>query len=171
MRGSAKGEHGAMDTRPDEVIESGPVTLRRYREDDLDALLATVTESAGHLRPWMPWAENISRPAQAEFLAQAAQDWADGMAYNYAIWAGPVLAGGISLMARIGPGGLEIGYWVRQACTRRDAAPYAVPDPQFPLDHQMQDVVRQPGPGRSAVQPVHHPIVPFHQRVGALVVG
>ncbi len=108
-----------MDTRPDEVIESGPVTLRRYREDDLDALLAAVTESAGHLRPWMPWAESISHSAQAEFLAQAERDWADGTAYNYAIWAGPVLAGGISLMARIGPGGLEIGYWVRQACTRR----------------------------------------------------
>jgi ribosomal-protein-serine acetyltransferase len=114
-----------MDAPPDEVIESGPVTLRRYREDDLDALLATVTESAGHLRPWMPWAENISRPAQAEFLAQTARDWADGTAYNYAIWAGPLLAGGISLMARIGPGGLEIGYWVHQAYTRRGLATVA----------------------------------------------
>ena len=54
---------------------------------------------------------------------------------------------------------------------RRDVTPDAVPDTQFPLDHEMHDVMRQPGPGRSAVQPVHHPIVPFHQRVGALVVG
>ena len=36
--------------------------------------------------------------------------------------AGGVLAGGIGLMARIGPGGLEIGYWVRQAYTRRGLA-------------------------------------------------
>jgi hypothetical protein len=32
-------------------------------------------------------------------------------------------------MARIGPGGLEIGYWVRRACTRRGIAttPAAAP--------------------------------------------
>jgi len=38
--------------RPPEVIEHGPVTLRRFRGDDLDA----VTESLDHLRPWLPWA-------------------------------------------------------------------------------------------------------------------
>ena len=42
--------------RPPEVIEHGPVTLRRFREDDLDAVFAAVTESLDHLRPWLPWA-------------------------------------------------------------------------------------------------------------------
>jgi len=32
------------------------------------------------------------------------------------------IAGSIGLMARIGPGGLEIGYWVHQAYTRRGLA-------------------------------------------------
>jgi len=41
---------------PDEVIEHDQVTLRRYREDDLDAVFLAVTESLDHLRPWMPWA-------------------------------------------------------------------------------------------------------------------
>jgi ribosomal-protein-serine acetyltransferase len=112
----------ARPDRPDEVIEHGPVTLRRHREDDLDAVLLAVTESAGHLRPWMPWAAGYTRQSAAEFLAASARGWQDGSEYGYAILADGTLAGGCSLMARIGPGGLEIGYWVRQGYTRRGLA-------------------------------------------------
>jgi RimJ/RimL family protein N-acetyltransferase len=111
-----------MDVSPDEVIDHDDVTLRRYRADDLDTLLEAVTDSADHLWPWMPWAANYDRAAAAEFLAKAGQDWAGGTAYGYAITTGGVLAGGCSLMARIGPGGLEIGYWVHRAYTRRGLA-------------------------------------------------
>ena len=50
---------------PDEVITDGQVTLRRYREEDLDGLLRAVTESLDHLRPWMPWAANYTRQSAA----------------------------------------------------------------------------------------------------------
>ncbi len=111
-----------MDPRPDDVIARGEVTLRRYRADDLDAVLESVTQSADHLRPWMPWSVNYDRAAVAEFLAKAAREWDDGIAYSYAITTGGALAGACSLMARIGPGGLEIGYWVHHAYTRRGLA-------------------------------------------------
>ena len=111
-----------MSARPDEEIEHGQVLLRRYREDDLDAVLAAVTESVGHLSPWLPWAANYSRAAAEAFLDSSDQSWADGTVYNYAITTAGALAGGIGLMARIGPGGLEIGYWVHQAFTRRGLA-------------------------------------------------
>jgi ribosomal-protein-serine acetyltransferase len=111
-----------MDARPDEVIEQGEVTLRRHRPADLDALLQAVADSGDHLRPWMPWAVNYDRESAARFLAKTAQDWDEGTAYNYAIITDGVLAGGCSLMARIGPGGLEIGYWVHQAYARRGLA-------------------------------------------------
>jgi ribosomal-protein-serine acetyltransferase len=112
-----------MDARPDEVIEHGEVTLRRHRPADVDAVFDAVTDSLDHLRPWMPWAAaGYDRQSTAGFLAKAAQDWKAGTAYNYAIMTDGVLAGGVSLMARIGPGGLEIGYWVRQAFTRRGLA-------------------------------------------------
>ena len=111
-----------MDPRPDEVTENGAVTLRRYREDDVGALLSAVTESLNHLRPWMPWAANYSRESAEEFLASSNQSWDDGTVYNYAITTAGALAGGVGLMARIGPGGLEIGYWVHQAYTRRGLA-------------------------------------------------
>ena len=114
---------GQGNERPDEVIEHGPVTLRRYREDDLEAVFAAVTESLDHLRPWLPWAADYSRESAREFLVRSAADWDSGTAYNYAIMvAGGVLAGGIGLMARIGPGGLEIGYWVRRSYARRGLA-------------------------------------------------
>jgi ribosomal-protein-serine acetyltransferase len=111
-----------MKTRPDEMIEHGPVTLRRYRPDDLGALLQVTTASAEHLRPWLPWAQDLDPDAEARFLAQAQADWDAGTAYNYMIVAEGTLSGGIALMTRIGPGGLEIGYWVRQDRTRRGLA-------------------------------------------------
>jgi RimJ/RimL family protein N-acetyltransferase len=107
---------------PDEVIERGPLTLRRYRDDDLDDLVRAVTESEDHLRPWLPWVAEHSVKSEAQFLAQSARDWESGTAYNYAIRTGGDFAGGIGLMARIGPGGLEIGYWVHRAFTRRGLA-------------------------------------------------
>jgi Acetyltransferase (GNAT) domain len=96
--------------------------LRRHRPDDLDAVFQAVTESLDHLRPWMPWAANYTRESAAGFLAKSARDWADGTEYGYAIITGRVLAGGCGLMSRIGPGGLEIGYWVHRAWTRRGLA-------------------------------------------------
>jgi ribosomal-protein-serine acetyltransferase len=107
---------------PDELIEHGEVILRRYRPADVDAILVAVTESREHLSPWMAWSVNYDRAAAAGFLAKAALDWQDGTAWNYAITTGGALVGGCSLMARIGPGGLEIGYWVHHTCTRRGLA-------------------------------------------------
>ena len=113
---------GQGTERPDEAIEHGPVTLRRYRADDLEALFGAVTESLDHLRPWMPWAAGYTRESAAEYLNGSIRSWADGTEYNYAILTEGALAGGIGLMARIGPGGLEIGYWVHRAYTRRGLA-------------------------------------------------
>ena len=115
--------HEPARTRPDELIEHSPVTLRRYREDDLGALFGAVTASLDHLRPWMPWAAaGYSLESAAEFLDGSIGNWEDGTEYDYAIIAGGALAGGVGLMARIGPGGLEIGYWVHRAYTRRGLA-------------------------------------------------
>jgi RimJ/RimL family protein N-acetyltransferase len=118
---------GREDERPDELIEQGPVTLRRFRPDDLEALFQAVTESLDHLRPWMPWAADYRRQSAEEYLAGSIKSWDEGTEYNYAILTvnpdgGGALAGVAGLMARIGPGGLEIGYWVHRAHTRRGLA-------------------------------------------------
>jgi ribosomal-protein-serine acetyltransferase len=119
---------GRVAERPDELIERPPVTLRRFRADDLDALFQAVTDSLGHLRPWMPWAAaDYSRASAEEYLAGSVKSWDEGTEYNYAIvtanpGGGSTLAGVAGLMARIGPGGLEIGYWVHREYARRGLA-------------------------------------------------
>jgi ribosomal-protein-serine acetyltransferase len=118
---------GRDDERPDELIEHAPVTLRRFRADDLGALFQAVTESLDHLRPWMPWAVDYRLDSAEEYLAGSIKSWDEGTEYNYAILtANPdgssALAGVAGLMARIGPGGFEIGYWVHRAYTRRGLA-------------------------------------------------
>jgi ribosomal-protein-serine acetyltransferase len=118
-------ENERIDARPDEEIEHGLVILRRYRTDDLDAIFQAVTDSAAHLRPWMPWAADYTRGSAEEFLAGSIQGWDEGMVFNYAITTAGALAGGVGLMRRIGPGGLEIGYWVHRAYTRRGLATVA----------------------------------------------
>jgi ribosomal-protein-serine acetyltransferase len=127
---------GHENERPNELIELAPVTLRRFRAEDADALFQAVTESLDHLRPWMPWAAHYSRASAEEYLAGSIKGWDEGTEYNYAIMtavpggsalaggalAGRALAGGIGLMTRCGPGGLEIGYWVHRAHTGRGLA-------------------------------------------------
>jgi RimJ/RimL family protein N-acetyltransferase len=113
---------GQEHKRPNEQIEHAPVTLRRFRAEDADALFGAVTESLGELRPWMPWAADYSRASAEEYLAGSVRDWDEGTAYNYAIVTGDALVGSIGLMNRCGPGGLEIGYWVRSAYTGRGLA-------------------------------------------------
>jgi ribosomal-protein-serine acetyltransferase len=104
-------------------LGSGEVTLRRFRETDVAALHQVVQESLEHLRPWMAWvADGYSLSAAADFVAGAQDDWASGAAYNYGIYVQGRLAGAASLMARIGPGGLEIGYWLHPAYVGRGAA-------------------------------------------------
>jgi RimJ/RimL family protein N-acetyltransferase len=76
---------GQETERPNELIEHAPVTLRRFRADDRDALFQTVTASLDHLRPWMPWAADYSLASAEEYLAGSVKSWDEGTEYNYAI--------------------------------------------------------------------------------------
>ena len=55
---------GQENKRPNELIEHAPVTLRRFRAEDADALFA-VTDSLDQLRPWMPWQRTQPRLARS----------------------------------------------------------------------------------------------------------
>jgi ribosomal-protein-serine acetyltransferase len=104
-------------------LGSGEVTLRRWRDTDALALYELVHESLDHLRPWMAWvSDGYSMAAATDFVTGTAGEWASGRAFNYAIFVSGRLAGAASLMARIGPGGLEIGYWLHPAYVGRGAA-------------------------------------------------
>ena len=108
---------------PPETLRHAAVSLRRWRPEDAELCFRLVSESLEHLRPWMPWATASYGLADArEYLSQCEADWAAGTAFQYLIEVGGTPAGSAGLMARIGPGGLEIGYWVHPSFTGRGVA-------------------------------------------------
>jgi ribosomal-protein-serine acetyltransferase len=108
---------------PPELLRHDSVELRRWRASDADLCFQLVSESLEHLRPWMPWATpDYGIPDAADYLERCEAEWETGAAFQYLIIAGGTPAGSAGLMARIEPGGLEIGYWVRPASTGRGVA-------------------------------------------------
>jgi ribosomal-protein-serine acetyltransferase len=108
--------------KPAEILTHGPVRLRRWRATDADAFYQLVMESLEHLRPWMPWATGYTYEDAVTFTAQCEQHWESGIAYQYAITTYDVVVGSCGLTRRIGPGGLEIGYWLHPTHTGRGLA-------------------------------------------------
>lgn len=112
-----------MDRRPAETLRLGRAELRRWRCPDADVHYRVVTESLDHLVPWMPWAaEGCSPDSSLEFVTRCEREWAERQAYNYAVSVDGSTVGSCSLMRRIGPGGLEIGYWIHPSWTRQGLA-------------------------------------------------
>ena len=108
--------------QPAEVLSRGTTRLRRWRAGDVDELYRVVSDCLDHLRPWMPWVDGYERTSAVQFLAVSAHDWDAGVAYNYAILGDGAIAGSCGLMRRIGPGGLDIGYWLHPAYSGRGLA-------------------------------------------------
>jgi ribosomal-protein-serine acetyltransferase len=102
----------------------GAFALRRYRHDDASELAKAVGESLEHLRPWMPWiaSEPTSLAEREELIGRWDREWDAGIQYSFGMFQGPRVVGGTSLMRRIAEDGLEIGYWVHTAFTRRGFA-------------------------------------------------
>ena len=122
--------------RPGELLEHGPVVLRRWRTADTGTVCDLVLGSLEHLRPWMTWAAGFGPPDAAQFTARCEQDWESGAAFNYAITSGGAAVGSCGLMTRSRPGGLEIGYWVDAGHLRQGlatAAAAALVDAAFGL--------------------------------------
>ncbi len=107
---------------PSEVLSHGQARLRRWRATDVDEVYHVVSDCLDHLRPWMPWAEGYDRASAARFMALGEHDWDAGVAYHYAILSDGAIAGSCGLMRRIGPRGMEIGYWLHPAYTGRGLA-------------------------------------------------
>jgi RimJ/RimL family protein N-acetyltransferase len=93
--------------------------------DDLDGLVEAVTTSIGHLLPWMTWASGYDRDAARGYLEGTRGPWKDRDDFGYALLAEGVIVGSAGLHRRVGPGGLEIGYWVDVRHTRRGIASLA----------------------------------------------
>lgn len=114
---------------PPPRAEAGWLFLRRPEPGDSSALYDAVAASEDHLRPWMPWAEGYT-PEKAQAFVDRNAAKAGNPAVpevSYLVWDrdGHHLLGVCGLHARVGPGALEIGYWVDVRRTRRGVATLA----------------------------------------------
>ncbi|MFF1793924.1 GNAT family N-acetyltransferase [Kitasatospora sp. NPDC058263] len=103
--------------RPPELLRlAGGISLRRRSAAYARALNTAVRTDLEHLRPWLEWAAAAPTLAQTtELTAAGAAAWDAGTDFIYLVGLdaepGSVI-GSFGLHGRIGPGALEIGYWV-----------------------------------------------------------
>jgi RimJ/RimL family protein N-acetyltransferase len=103
-------------------LEGGDgLLLRRWRPQDAEILATAVAESADHLRPWMDWMkhEPMTVERRRSWIVQRDQEWARGGDAPLGVFVDERVAGGCGLHRRVGDDGLEIGYWIHPAFTRR----------------------------------------------------
>ena len=102
-----------MACLPDHLEHDGLV-LRRWTDADAAALGAAIAANREHLRPYMPWI--AAEPLTVDDRRALFREWEDqrlaGGDVVLGIFERGVVVGGTGLHRRIGPGGLEIGYWV-----------------------------------------------------------
>ena len=110
---------------PPEVLGDETVVLVRPEPEDIGPLTGAINESLDELAAWMPWAQSPSTVASTtEFLEACRAKWAAGADFDYLIRhprTGGII-GVCALHARLGPGALEIGYWVHTEHTGRGVA-------------------------------------------------
>ena len=91
----------------------------------MQALFEAVSTSTDHLSPWLAWAsvEPLEK-GLGDFIAHSIYAFDRGRNFDYAIWnlTETTLVGGAGLHPRLGPGRIEIGYWVRVGWLRRGIA-------------------------------------------------
>lgn len=109
---------------PTDVAAAGPLTLRTWRPEDATGLAEAIAASRTHLAPWMGFANAPAR-TPAEHAARFGEWEQDRRAAGdgiYGIFLDGAPVGSCGLHRRLGPGALEIGYWVHVGYLRRGIA-------------------------------------------------
>lgn len=108
---------------PPYLIQTRRLTIRCWDPHDAPLLKDALDTSLDHLVPWMPWAADEPKPVEekAELLRLFRGRFDLGEDFVYGIFARDEseVIGGSGLHTRIGPGALEIGYWIRASHVRQ----------------------------------------------------
>lgn len=110
----------APGVAPPERIEVDGLVLRRWRPEDLQARFEAINASYEHLHAWMDWIpEPPTLEGQRAWDELRGEGWPDKTGCPYGIFdaADGGVLGSMGVHDRIGPGGLEIGYWCHVAHT------------------------------------------------------
>jgi len=104
-------------------IETERLVIRCYEPRDAELAKDAIDSSLDHLRPWMPWTESEPQPLEEKRQLlktfRAAFDMGDNFVMGIFSADESEILGGTGLHPRQGPGGLEIGYFIRASATRQ----------------------------------------------------
>lgn len=108
-----------MSPRLPERIETERLVLRRWREEDAETLHATLETSLAHLTPWVLFVREEPRSVDATFerLCRYMAAFETGAQFHYAVERDGALVGEVMLIDRVGPDGIELGYWLAHDAT------------------------------------------------------
>jgi len=103
--------------------------IRCWTPADTPLLRDALEENDAHLRAWVPFVITGRIPGLTleERVAKQAGDFADGKEWHYGIFepGERTVIGSCSLLPRIGPGAIEIGYWLAERTMGRGIATQA----------------------------------------------
>ena len=95
--------------------------VRPLEAEDAAELYALIDANRGHLARWMPWAAEEPKPVEekAQLLRsfRGRFDLDEDFVYGIFTPDEHEVIGGTGLHTRVGPGALEIGYWIRASRT------------------------------------------------------
>jgi RimJ/RimL family protein N-acetyltransferase len=107
-------------------IETERLVIRCYHPRDAPLLKEAIDSSLDHLRPWMPWTEHEPQTLEekSDLLKVFRSEFDTGENFIYGIFSADETeqVGATGLHPRVGPGGLEIGYFVRASAIRQGIA-------------------------------------------------
>ncbi len=103
------------------LVETDRLLLRCWSPEDAPALRAALDESDQHLRPWIPFMKDEPRTLRqtVDWLRQHRANFDTDKHYRYGVFSreDQSLVGENMLLSRVGPGGLEVGYWTHVNCS------------------------------------------------------
>jgi RimJ/RimL family protein N-acetyltransferase len=104
-------------------IETERLVIRCYEPRDAVLMKDAIDSSLDHLRPWMPWAESEPQTLEekTDLVKSFRSEFDRGENFVMGIFSADEseALGGTGLHPRQGPGGLEIGYFIRASATRQ----------------------------------------------------
>lgn len=107
-------------------VQTDRLVLRCWSPEDAPALRRALDDCDAHLRPMIPFMKDEPRSLQqtAQWLRGHRAAFDLGQMYRYAVFDAEEqnLIGENMLLARVGPGGLEIGYWTHKDATGKGFA-------------------------------------------------
>lgn len=115
-----------MTLSPPATVDRGRYKLVRWSAAHAASLRAALTASDAHLRAWTPWVVDGRVPGMSleDRLAKHDAQFVAGDEWVYGLFSADEreVLGGCGLYPRVGPGAVELGYWLAAGHTGRGLA-------------------------------------------------